>query len=80
MSKDYPKRARFGRYGGQFIPETLVPAVKELERSYLAVRNDPGFKAELAHLLADYAGRPTPLYLATNLSPLVPIRLLLKSR
>jgi tryptophan synthase beta chain len=68
MSKDYPKRGRFGRYGGQFIPETLVPAVKELERSYLAARNDPGFKAELAHLLADYAGRPTPLYLATNLT------------
>src|SRR5208282_2257293 len=68
MSKDYPRRGRFGSYGGQFIPETLVPAVKELERAYLSLRDDPAFKAELAGLLADYAGRPTPLYLAKNLT------------
>ncbi|MGD0637529.1 MAG: tryptophan synthase subunit beta [Nitrososphaerales archaeon] len=68
MSKDYPRRGRFGSYGGQFIPETLVPAVKELERAYLSLRDDPGFKAELAGLLADYAGRPTPLYPAKNLT------------
>jgi tryptophan synthase beta chain len=64
----YPKNGRFGRYGGQFIPETLVPAVKELERAYLSLRKDPSFKAELGRLLADYAGRPTPLYLASNLT------------
>jgi tryptophan synthase beta chain len=68
MSNDYPRRGRFGSYGGQFVPETLVPAVKELERAYLSLRDDPGFKAELAGLLADYAGRPTPLYLAKNLT------------
>jgi len=68
MSKDYPRRGRFGSYGGQFIPETLVPAVKELERAYLSLRDDHAFKAELAGLLADYAGRPTPLYLAKNLT------------
>jgi tryptophan synthase beta chain len=65
---DYPKKGRFGRYGGQFIPETLVPAVQELEKSYLRLRRDPSFKRELAQLLADYAGRPTPLYLASNLT------------
>ncbi len=68
MRGDYPRRGRFGAYGGQFIPETLVPAVKELERSYLSLRDDPAFKKELSHLLADYAGRPTPLYLAENLT------------
>ena len=69
MTKDdYPRRGRFGRYGGQFIPETLVPAVQELERAYLRLRRDPSFRAELKRMLADYAGRPTPLYLARNLT------------
>ena len=68
MGEDYPKKGRFGRYGGQFIPETLVPAVQELERAYLSLRRDRSFKAELGGLLADYAGRPTPLYLASNLT------------
>ncbi|MDG6926284.1 MAG: tryptophan synthase subunit beta [Nitrososphaerota archaeon] len=68
MGEDYPKKGRFGRYGGQFIPETLVPAVQELEKAYLRLRRDASFKRELAHLLADYAGRPTPLYLASNLT------------
>jgi tryptophan synthase beta chain len=68
MSRDYPKNGRFGRYGGQFIPETLVPAVKELERAYLSLRKDKSFKAQLGMLLTDYAGRPTPLYLASNLT------------
>ncbi|MDA4132088.1 MAG: tryptophan synthase subunit beta [Thaumarchaeota archaeon] len=68
MGRDYPKNGRFGRYGGQFIPETLVPAVQELERAYLSLRKDRSFKDELGSLLADYAGRPTPLYLAPNLT------------
>ncbi|MDA4136602.1 MAG: tryptophan synthase subunit beta [Thaumarchaeota archaeon] len=68
MGGDYPKHGRFGRYGGQFIPETLVPAVQELELAYLSLRKDRSFKDELGKLLADYAGRPTPLYLAPNLT------------
>ncbi len=59
---------RFGRYGGQYVPETLMPALMELETAWVAARADPGYKAELDGLLADYAGRPTPLYLAERLS------------
>jgi tryptophan synthase beta chain len=55
---------RFGPYGGQFVPETLMPCLQELEQAWLAARADPAFAAELAELLADYSGRPTPLYRA----------------
>ncbi len=65
---DYPRNGRFGPFGGQFVPETLVPAVQELEEAYLAARKDRTFTAELRMLLRDYAGRPTPLYLARNLT------------
>ena len=59
---------RFGPYGGRYVPETLVPALDELEREWVAARDDPGFRGELDALLRDYAGRPTPLYLARRLS------------
>jgi len=59
---------RFGPYGGQYVPETLMPALAELEVAWVAAREDPGFRAELDRLLRDYAGRPTPLYLAERLS------------
>ena len=59
---------RFGPYGGQYVPETLMPALGELEAAWLAVRDDEGFQAELAELLRDFCGRPTPLYLARRLS------------
>jgi tryptophan synthase beta chain len=59
---------RFGPYGGQYVPETLMPALAELETAWLALRDDPGFRAEVADLLRDYAGRPTPLYHAHRLS------------
>jgi tryptophan synthase beta chain len=59
---------RFGRYGGQYVPETLMPALAELEAAWVAARDDPGFRAELGVLLRDFAGRPTPLYLARRLS------------
>jgi tryptophan synthase beta chain len=59
---------RFGPYGGQYVPETLMPALSELEDAWLANREDPGFRAELDALLRDYVGRPSPLYLATRLS------------
>jgi tryptophan synthase beta chain len=63
-----PVEHRFGEYGGQFVPETLMPALEELEREWIAARDDSGFQAELHTLLCDYAGRPTPLYLAERLS------------
>jgi len=61
---------RFGPYGGQYVPETLMPALAELEAAWVAVRDDPGYRAQLGGLLRDYAGRPTPLYLAERLSEL----------
>jgi tryptophan synthase beta chain len=61
---------RFGRYGGQYVPETLMPALAELEEAWVAARDDPGYKAELRGLLRDFAGRPTALYLAERLSQL----------
>ena len=59
---------RFGPYGGQYVPETLMPALAELEAAWLAARSDEAFGAELAALLRDYVGRPSPLYLASRLS------------
>jgi tryptophan synthase beta chain len=64
----YPVKGRFGKFGGQFIPETLVPAVQELESAYLDAKSDRKFQRELRGYLKDYAGRPTPLYLASNLT------------
>jgi tryptophan synthase beta chain len=61
-------RGRFGIYGGRFVAETLMPLILELERAYEAARADPAFEAELSHWLADYVGRPSPLYLAERLS------------
>jgi tryptophan synthase beta chain len=59
---------RYGPYGGRYVPETLIPALDELERAWVEAHGDPGFQAELASLLRDYAGRPTPLYRAGRLS------------
>ena len=59
---------RFGRYGGQYVPETLMPALAELEAAWISAREDPSFKRELDALLRDYVGRPSPLYLASRLS------------
>ncbi|MDQ4049706.1 MAG: tryptophan synthase subunit beta [Actinomycetota bacterium] len=67
VSAGAPER-EFGRYGGRFVPETLIPALDELEQAWLEAGDDPSFAAELAALLSDYAGRPTPLYLASSLS------------
>jgi tryptophan synthase beta chain len=62
---------RFGRYGGQYVPETLMPALSELEAAWLQARDDEAFRAELGRLLRDFAGRPTPLYEARRLSEAV---------
>ncbi len=59
---------RFGRYGGQYVPETLMPALAELELAWAQAREDPAYRAELDRLLRDFAGRPTPLYRAERLS------------
>ncbi|MBI1269894.1 tryptophan synthase subunit beta [bacterium] len=59
---------KFGAYGGVYAPETLIPALEELEKAFIAFEKDFQLQAELKELLADYAGRPTPLYLARNLS------------
>ena len=59
---------RFGPYGGQYVPETLMPALIELEAAWLDARDNPGYRAELDALLHDYVGRPSPLYLASRLS------------
>src|SRR6204780_3591864 len=59
---------RFGAYGGRYVPETLMAALQELEHAYAEAQADPVFHAELNLLLGDYAGRPTPLYLASRLT------------
>jgi tryptophan synthase beta chain len=59
---------RYGPYGGQYVPETLMPALAELESAWIAAWAAGDFRAELALLLRDYAGRPTPLYQARRLS------------
>lgn len=58
------KKGYFGQYGGRFVPETLMPALIELEQAYLKYRKDKDFKKELAHLQKTYIGRPTSLYFA----------------
>jgi tryptophan synthase beta chain len=67
-TEDLPLEHRFGPYGGQFVPETLMPALAELEQAWDAARRDPQYRAELNGLLRDFAGRPTPLYRARRLS------------
>src|SRR5439155_231176 len=61
-------RGHFGRFGGRFVPETLMAPLIELEKAYVAARRDPKFGKRLNELLADYAGRPTPLYHAARLT------------
>ena len=68
----------FGRFGGQYIPEILVPALDQLEAAFVEARNDPAFKAELSNLLTTYAGRPTPLTLCRNLTKGTRTKLYLK--
>ncbi|TRT77577.1 MAG: tryptophan synthase subunit beta, partial [Microcystis aeruginosa Ma_AC_P_19900807_S299] len=59
---------RFGRYGGKYVPETLMPALSELETAYNQYQDDPDFQEELNQLLKDYVGRPSPLYFAERLT------------
>src|SRR5690242_16931989 len=68
ISEPGTSSTKFGPYGGQFVPETLMPALLELESAYHALQTDPAFQNELAHLLHTYVGRPTPLSFARRLS------------
>ena len=65
------RRGYFGRFGGKFVPETLMAALEELEASYREARRDGRFRTELGYYLREYAGRPTPLYFAKRLTKLV---------
>ena len=71
-------RGRFGDFGGRYIPETLMPAIAELESAYRRAASDAAFQRELDDLLANYVGRPTPLTLAANLSEMLGPRIYLK--
>ncbi len=62
------KKGHYGKFGGRYVAETLMPALLELETAYQQVRKDPSFKKEFKDLAASYIGRPTPLYYAKNLS------------
>jgi tryptophan synthase beta chain len=64
----YPIDGKFGKYGGRFVPEILMAAISELEVAYEQAKQDPNFCKELAYYLSEYAGRPTPLYYAENLT------------
>ncbi|MCW4045847.1 MAG: tryptophan synthase subunit beta [Candidatus Bathyarchaeota archaeon] len=61
-------KGKFGKYGGTYVPETLMAAISELEKAYLQAKRDTTFRKELQRYLSDYAGRPTPLYYAANLT------------
>lgn len=69
ISLQQPDRlGRFGRFGGQYVPETLMPALHDLEQAHQKYLHEPSFQAELNHLLKDYVGRATPLYFAERLT------------
>jgi tryptophan synthase beta chain len=74
----FPIKGKFNGFGGQFVPETLMPALQELEKAYLKLKDDSKFKRELNRYLRDYAGRPTPLYFARNLSKKIGLKIYLK--
>ena len=61
-------KTHFGPYGGQYVAETLMPALHELEQAYREAKSDPAFKSEMANLLRDYVGRTSPLYFAKRLT------------
>lgn len=69
---------KFGKYGGVFVPELLIPALEELEKAFLKYRDDKKFNKELEYYLKEFAGRPTPLYHARNLSSKLGCKIYLK--
>ncbi len=75
---NYPKEGKFERYGGQFVPEVLMSALEELDSAYTTFRDDPEFRRELDVYLRDFAGRPTPLFFARQLSRKLGVKVYLK--
>jgi tryptophan synthase beta chain len=65
---DYPVDGKYGKFGGRFVPEILMEAINELETAYEKMKKDPSFQKELDYYLAEFVGRPTPLYYAENLT------------
>jgi tryptophan synthase beta chain len=78
MKYDVDERGYYGEFGGAYIPEMLFPNVEELRQQYVSILAEPSFVNEFEMLLRDYAGRPTPLYLASNLSAMVKSTVFLK--
>lgn len=78
MKYDYPKNGKFGEFGGKYVPETLMKALEELEKTYLKIKSDENFWQEFNELLKDYVGRPTPLYYAKNFSKFIGCHVFLK--
>jgi len=72
------RKGYFGDFGGRYVPETLIPALDELEKMYEEVKSDKSFSEELKRLLATYCGRPTPLYFAERLSEMLGSKIYLK--
>ncbi len=72
------ERGRFGDFGGRFAPETLMPALDELERAFQSAWTDPDFRGEYERLLRDFVGRPTPIFEAARLGEMLGVRVLLK--
>jgi tryptophan synthase beta chain len=64
----YPQNGKYGKYGGRFVPEVLMTAIDELETAYQKEKNQPEFQQEVKYYLREFVGRPTPLYLAQNLT------------
>ena len=77
-SFEVTEKGFYGHFGGAFIPEMLYPNVEELRQNYLSIMADPAFQAEFWHLLTDFVGRPTPLFLAKRLSAQVGATVYLK--
>jgi tryptophan synthase beta chain len=78
MSVSLHPSDRFGAFGGKYVPETLMPALEELEDAYATAQNDASFRADLSEMLSTYVGRPSPLSEAPRLSERVGARILLK--
>ncbi len=78
MTTTSTEPGRFGRYGGQYVPEVLLMALAEIEAAYLRLKDDAGFRGRLEGLWRDYCGRPTPLYHAPQLSERLGCKTLLK--
>ncbi|WP_198677889.1 tryptophan synthase subunit beta [Aliidiomarina shirensis] len=78
MSSEQVLSPYFGDFGGQFVPEILLPALDQLERAFIDAQNDPEFQAEFKNLLSTYLGRPTPLTLCQNLTKGSPVKIYLK--